>query len=145
MAKTNKTESKTLIIKGELIKARREAKEFRGRKQAEKFCISLANVVLSDEQKEIIKSAYVNSGENFTPTWVKEMNGYVNLSTSFDVPVKHIDGVTEPSFEKSIENGFPFMHSKVQVALAIKDGAIYPKAIKVDSEGELYNAFADFE
>lgn len=136
---------RNVIVTGELIKARRESKEYRGRKQAEKFYISLANVEFTDEQKEIIKGAFVNSGEQFTPTWVKDMNGYVNVSSVYDIPVKHIDGVVEPSIEKSIANGFPFMHAKVKCALTLKDGAIYPKAIQIVEEGNVYDPFSGFE
>lgn len=145
MAKTVKAEEKKVVITGELIKARRESKEFKGRKQPEKFHLSLANVELTEEQKEIVKGAFVSSGENFTPTWVKEMNGYVNLSTTYDIPVKHVDGYTENSLEKAIENGFAFMHAKVKVSLSVKQGAIYPKAVMVLEEGQSYDAFADFD
>lgn len=145
MAKTTKTEENKVIITGELIKARRESKEFKGRKQPEKFHLSLANVILTEEQKAMIKEAFANAGDNFTPTWVKEMNGYVNLGTTYDIPVKHVDGYVDNSLEKAIENGFAFMHAKVKVSLSVKEGAIYPKAMVVLEEGESYNAFADFD
>lgn len=135
---------KTLVVKGNLIKARRESKEFKGRKQPEKFFLTVANVLLKDEELADLQEAFANSGEKFTPEWVKNFDGYVNVSSKYDIPVMHVDGVTEPSFEKAVNSGFAYMNALVQLSLNIKEGAIYPKAIKILEEGKEYDAFADF-
>lgn len=132
---------KTIVIKGTLIKAKREVKEYRGHKGTEKFNLTLANV---EELPVEISDAYAESGDKFTPKWVKEFTGFVNLSTKYDVPM--VSGNEKySSIEKAIENGFPFMRAEVGVAVVVKDGAVYPKAVKVYKEGEEYNPFALFD
>lgn len=139
------TKRKGMVIEGTLIKARREQKEFKGNK-IDKFNITVAEVKLTDEQKNELKEAFKDSGVNFTPAWVKDFEGYVNVGSSeFAVPYQDIMGKKYESLEEAVNDGLPYMGAKVKLALNVKPGAIYPKAMVFLTEGEPYNPFNDFD
>lgn len=135
-----------MIIKGKLITCKREVKEFdKKRKTEEKLFITLAEVELTKEQKQAIADAFKDSGSKFTPDWVKDFNGYVNLSSKFEVPYRDLDHNDFPSIEAGIEGGLKWMGAEVKCSINIKEGAIYPNAIAFLTEGAAYNAFAEFD
>ena len=138
--------AKTIIFKGNLIKCNRTSKEYKGVKGKEKLYITLADVKLSKEQEATIKEAFKEAGKKFTPKWVSEFEGYVNLSTLYKMPYKNIltneDG---QDFEAYIEEGFLWLGSLVEISVNVKEGALYPKAIRVLEEGKEYDPFDDFE
>ena len=133
------------VVKGKLITCKREEKEFKGKRIKEKIYLTLAEVKLSDEKMKEIKEAFKDSGKSFTPDWVKNFKGYVNLSTEYPVPCKDIAGNTFDSIEDFIKSEkFPWMGAEVKVALNIKEGAIYPISLIFISEGEAFDPFAAF-
>ena len=133
------------VVKGKLITCKREVKEFKGKEVKEKLYLTLAEVTLNDEKMKGIKDAFKDSGKNFTPDWVKNFKGYVNLSTEYPVPCKDISGNTFDSIEDFIKSEkFPWMGAEVKVALNIKEGAIYPISLIFISEGEAFDPFAAF-
>lgn len=138
-----------MILSGKLIRLKREAKEFKGTKQKEKLHISLAEVNLTDEQKDKLKEAFKDSGKNFTPDWVLDFKGYVNLATEFELPARlpEVDGKREEveSIEDAVSKGFNAIGADVRVSINVKTGALYPSAMIFDSEGEPINAFAEFD
>lgn len=138
--------AKTIILKGNLIKCNRTAKEWKGTKGKEKLYITIADVELTDEQKAIIDGAFSESGKKFTPSWVKEFEGYVNLSTSYEIPFRDNENNKEgESVEDYVADGYNWLGAKVRVSVNVKDGALYPKAILFDEEGAEFDAFADFD
>lgn len=89
------------------------------------------------------EKAYENSGARLTPNWVKDKDGYINLSSKFDIPCKDLRGkvITFEEFtEKTTALG-----STVKLSLTIKDGAVYPVAFKILEEGEEINPFEGLE
>lgn len=136
--------NKTVVIEGKLIKARREEKEFRGMK-VNKFFITTAETQISDEDMKTCVDAFKNKGADFTPAWLKEFEGFVNVATKeFPVPAMTLDG-RKSDLESLVADGYAFMGATVKLSLLVKDGAIYPKAIKFISEGSEYDPFADME
>ena len=137
------------VVKGKLITCKREVKEFKGKELKEKLYITLAEVKLNDEKMKEINEAFKDSGKSFTPDWVKNFKGYVNLSTEFKIPARqtlNTDYDTETdSIEDFIKDSkFPWMGAEVKVALNIKEGAIYPISLIFISEGEAFDPFAAF-
>ena len=138
--------AKTIILKGDLIKCNRTRKEFKGKETAEKLYITLASVEFDADKKAIIEEAFKESGKKFTPSWVTEFEGYVNLSTKYEIPFKDtVNNVTGDSIENYISDGFNWLGAKVSVSINVKDGALYPKAMIIHEEGKEFNPFADFE
>lgn len=135
-----------MIIKGKLITCKRETKEFKGTTSKEKLYVTIAEVELSDEKKAELQKAFKDSGKKFTPTWVKDFNGYVNLATVFSLPCKDLEGNKHDSIEDYIEDSnFPYMGAEVKVSLNVKDGAVYPNGVMFLSKGTPYNPFVEFD
>lgn len=135
-----------VVVSGKLRKCRKETKTFKGKKGDEKLYITLADADLNDEDMQVFKEAYKSSGEKFTPSWIKEYEGFVNLSTVFDVPVKvafDCDRVFDSALEYTKE--YDFYNADVQLSIIIKEGALYPRSMIVESAGEPYDQFADFD
>lgn len=84
-------------------------------------------------------TAFVNAGTKLTPAWFKDKNGYMNLASIYNIPVKDIKG-REITFEDFCELETA-IGSKIRIALTQKDGAIYPRAFIVLEEGEARDAF----
>ena len=135
-----------MIIKGKLIACKREVKEFdKKRKSEEKLFITLADAVISDDQMKELQDAFKDSGAKFTPEWVKNFEGYVNLSTKFELPCRDIEKNEHNSIESAIAGGLKWMGADVKCSINIKEGALYPNAILFLSEGSAFNAFAEFD
>lgn len=135
-----------MVVKGKLIKARRQVKTFKGKEQEEKLYLTLSDVTLTKEQQEELKEAFKEAGKKFTPSWIDNFEGYVNVSTKFEIPTKGYDGKKYDSLEDYIADEMPnFYNAIVRLSLNVKDGAVYPKAIIFDTEGEEFDPFIDFE
>lgn len=133
-----------MIVKGKLITCKREIKEFNGKKGEEALYITLAEVELSKDQKKELEEAFKDSGKKFTPEWVKDFEGYVNVKTQYELPCRDLEGHDQASIETFIK-GFAWMGAEVQLSLNIKEGAVYPNAIIFKSEGKAFNPFAEFD
>jgi len=132
-----------MIIKGKLIKCARTVKEFKGKAQPEKLYITLAEVKKLDDE---IVEAFKDSGKTFTPEWVKNFEGFVNLSTQYDLPARDLkDRQFDSVLDMFADENFPWMGAEVGVSVNIKKGAIYPKAIKFYTEGTEFDAFSEFD
>ena len=132
-----------MIIKGKLIKCARSVKEFKGKAQPEKLYITLAEVKKLDDE---IVEAFKDSGKTFTPEWVKNFEGFVNLSTQYDLPARDLkDRQFDSVLDMFADENFPWMGAEVGVSVNVKKGAVYPKAIKFYTEGTEFDAFSEFD
>lgn len=135
-----------MIVKGKLIHCKREEKTFDTKRKSEvKLFITLAEAEITDEQMEECKEAFKDSGKKFTPEWVLNFTGYINTSTKFELPYEDINGERFESIEDGISDGLKYIGADVRLSLNIKEGAIYPVAIKFLSEGKAYNPFEEFD
>ena len=137
---------KTLVVRGLLCECRRTNKKFKnGKDSGEKLFVSLKNVELTKEDKKMLVDVFATVGSKFRPSWVTDFKGYVNTSTQFELPVKFIDKEYKSVEEFITENDFPWKNADVSLALNIKEGAVYPKAMKIHSQGQEVSPFDDFE
>ena len=135
-----------MVIKGKLITCKRQTKEFKGQKSKEALYVTLAEVELKKEQMKEIEAVFAESGKKFTPDWVKDFKGYVNLKTEYDLPCRDLEGEEHTSIEDFIsESKFPYMGAEVKVSINLKEGAIYPNSLMFISEGKPFNPFAEFD
>lgn len=141
-----------MIIEGKLIKCEKTAKEFKGKKGDEKTFITLAEVKLSDKQRKELNDAFKDSGDKFTPGWMKNFEGYVNLSTVYEIPVRVDDQSSDNAGDEfnslldvCVNNKVAWLGAKVKLSVNIKEGAVYPKACLIIEEGEPFNPFAEFD
>lgn len=133
-----------MLVEGKLIECKRTVKELKGRKTDEKLFISLAEVKLSKDKLAELKEVYKDSGDKFTPEWVKNFDGYVNISTKFELPMVSPDGHKFDSIEDYIADGNAVIGATVKLSLNLKEGAVYPKAIVMLTEGTPYDPFEEF-
>lgn len=84
-------------------------------------------------------TAFNESGAKLTPAWFKDKNGYMNLASIYDIPVKDVKG-RQISFEEFVESETA-IGSKIKISIVQRDGAIYPKAFRVLEEGEPRDPF----
>lgn len=135
MAKeTNKKESNIIIVEGIIVEARhgktRYSEELKNR------------VALKSESIPYDKiTAFENVGPRLTPSWYKDKTGYINVSSMYDIPVKDINNKVI-DFDTWISE-YNALGSKIKMSLTQKDGALYPKAIKVIEDGEERDPFED--
>ena len=86
-------------------------------------------------------TAYDDTPDKLTPGWYKEQEGYCNLSSKYDIPVKDARGHVL-TFGEWIGSNTAY-GSLVKLKIRQKDGRIYPAAIVVLIEGEPSDPFAD--
>ena len=133
-----------MLIKGKLITCKRQVKSFDKKETKNKLWITLAEAELSEDKLNKLKEAFAESGKKFTPDWIKNFEGYVNVSTDFALPCKDLEGNEHESLEEFIKE-FPYMGAEVKISITVKEGAVYPSALIFLSEGKAYNPFAEFD
>ena len=143
-----------MVVKGKLITCKREVKDFGKRQSEEKLWITLAEAELSKDQQKELEDAFKDAGKNFTPAWVKKFEGYVNVSTQYDLPYLLGKKVAEAhtdieekgdSILALIKAGFPYIGADVKLSLNVKEGAVYPLSVKILSEGKPFNPYSEFD
>lgn len=84
-------------------------------------------------------TAYDNAPAKLTPSWFKDAEGYINLNSKFDIPVKDKDG-TILTFEEWVLTDTN--NAIVKAKIRQKEGSVYPVALVVLEEGEPVDSFA---
>ena len=143
MSKTQSTETKEtkkqVIVEG-LITSARFGKSRFDDTEKNRLSVKCEEGVIP---YEIFDEFYKTVGNKLTPTWLKERNGYINVSSKFDIPVKTVNGRTI-TFSDLIETT-TCIGSKIKLALNVKEGATYPISILILEEGEENDPFAMFD
>ena len=127
-------ELKTLLIEGIIVSCRYGSTKFDDTNKY-RFAVKSDSIPYDDIH------AYDYVCAKLTPSWMKEKDGYINLSSIYDVPVMDVR-LKKISFTDWMEN-YNTIGSKVLVKIKQKDGAIYPEAIKVIEDGEERDPFKD--
>ena len=97
--------------------------------------------VFSDDMPYTDIWAFDECGNKYTPSWLKDADGYMNLKSNFDIPVKDSRG-KKITFDDWIESETT-TGALVVVKIRQKEGAIYPMAIKILQDGENVDPFED--
>lgn len=87
--------------------------------------------------------AFDEVGEKWTPSWYKKQDGYINLATKYDVPVRregHDITLSEWLDEQS-EKGYSVNRSIVRIKIRQKEGVVYPVAVIVLEDGDPADPF----
>ena len=87
-------------------------------------------------------TAYDSCGSKYTPSWLKKAEGYINLSSRYDIPVRI--GTRVYSFEEWINGNAASntaIHAEVRMMVRQKEGAVYPVCIDVLTDGYQDDAF----
>ncbi len=84
-------------------------------------------------------TAYDNAPAKLTPSWFKDAEGYINLNSKFDIPVKDKDD-TILTFKEWVLTDTN--NAIVKAKIRQKEGSVYPVALVVLEEGEPVDNFA---
>ena len=125
---------KKLIVEGVVVSARYGARKFDNNN---KYRVAIKSDSINYDEIH----AYDNVGTKLTPSWLKNRDGYINLSSIYSIPVMDARG-KQIDFDVWLAE-YNVLGSLVKVSIKQKDGAIYPEAIKVLEDGEERNPFAD--
>lgn len=107
--------------------------------------------VPDDLDISIFAGAFKKSKKQYIPKWYSEFKGYINLHSKYRVPVQVAiadeDGdidVDNTDTDKIIKGPYDFKYYKAKVKMKVKEGAVYPMAIKIYGEPDnTYNPFED--
>lgn len=125
---------KKLIVEGVVVSARYGATKF---DDNNKYRLAIKSDSINYDEIH----AYDNVGTKLTPSWLKNRDGYINLSSIYSIPVMNVRG-NQIDFDDWLAD-YNVLGSKIKVSIKQKDGAIYPEAIKVLEDGEERDPFAD--
>ena len=89
--------------------------------------------------------AYDNTKSSFIPDWYKDRNGYINLSSKYDIPCRY--GNEKLMFSQWIngEADLTAPGSIVVLRIRQKDGSVYPVAIDILNDGEIADVWEGFD
>lgn len=96
---------------------------------------------LTEEDYKSLENVFKEVGKKYIPNWFKEQSGEMFLKSRYNFKVLTTDEV-ETDFKSWVENGTT-QNSKIRLKVVLKDGIIYPKAIKVIENGEQLDLFSD--
>lgn len=130
-------EQKTTIITGTVVKATHGASRYDDKV---KYRLSIK---LSDPDLTEFEPVYAETPKKLQPKWYKEETGYISLNSIYDIPTMDPSG-KEVMLSDIMASDFTLIGSEVGVAVVLKDGAVYPKSIRIIAEGEPTDPFADF-
>ena len=85
--------------------------------------------------------AFNDCGPKYTPAWLKDAEGYINLASKFDIPVKDKNG-NKISFDDWLEEGL-YRGAIVKAKIRQTEGAVYPVCLVVIEDGEEFDPFED--
>ena len=96
---------------------------------------------LSDDDYLALDEVFKDVGKKYIPNWFKEKNGEMFLKSRYDFGVLTTEE-TKVKFSEWVESGTT-IGSKIRLKVVLKDGIIYPKAIKIIEDGEQKDLFSD--
>ena len=126
-----------LYITGHVIKAMFGTTRF---DKDEKFRITIKGDIPYD-----VITAYEGTRTSFIPQWYKEQDGYMNLSSLYDIPCRYGNDKFTFSEWISRDNDLTAPNSEVCIRIRQKDGAVYPVAIDIMKDGELDDVWDGFD
>lgn len=85
--------------------------------------------------------AFNDCGPKYTPAWLKDAEGYINLASKYDIPVNDKNG-NKISFDDWLEDGL-YRGAIVKAKIRQTEGAVYPVCLVVIEDGKKFDPFED--
>lgn len=131
-----------ILVKGTITRFRFET-GYKGKGDKRwNISIKVEGGVTEDIRNEILQATKMSSDGTFTPKWLKEDGDYINLHTSYEIPVQ-MKGTNGKTFPLKMEEVFE--GAEGTLAIKCKENAVYPSALQITKNGEPYNPFECFE
>ena len=149
---TKTTETKeTVKISGKLLSAytHQESDEKTGEvKQTNILSISTDGIDIDGDKDEkfwaFFDGLFEGVKDKWLPNWYKDRSkGKVTFKSRFNIAVKIDDTDERMSFAQFVERGL-IRNANVTLKLNVKDNTLYPSALLINEDGEIYDAFENF-
>ena len=139
------TEKKYEIFtfKGKLTKCRFEAGYMGKGDKAWRISLKLDNPLTAEIKDKILTILKIDKNDRFCPKWLKDNDSeYINVHSKFDIPCQSVfkDRLLDMDIETELFEG-----AEVILAIKVKEGGVYPHAIRVIKNGEPFNPFECFD
>ena len=139
------TEKKYEIFtfKGTLTKCRFENGYMGKGDKAWRISLKLDTPLTSEIKDKILSILKIDKNDRFCPKWLKENDSdYINVHSKFNIPCQSVfkDRLLDMDLETELFEG-----AKVILAIKVKEGGVYPHAIRVLKNGEPFNPFECFD
>ena len=139
------TEKKYEIFtfKGTLTKCRFEPGYMGKGDKAWRISLKLDNPLTADIKDKILSILKIDKNDRFCPKWLKENDSeYINVHSKFSIPCQSVfkDRLLDMDLETELFEG-----AEVILAIKVKEGGVYPHAIRVLKNGEPFNPFECFD
>lgn len=142
----NMTDKKYEIFtfKGTLTKCRFESGYMGKGDKAWRISLKLDKPLTSEMKDKILSILKINKNDRFCPKWLKDDDSeYINVHSRFDIPCQII-AKNDLLFDMDLETEL-FEGAVVMLAIKVKEGGVYPHAIRVIKNGEPFNPFECFD
>ena len=139
------TEKKYEIFtfKGTLTKCRFENGYMGKGDKAWRISLKLDSPLSSDIKDKILSILKIDKNDRFCPKWLKVNDSeYINVHSKFNIPCQSVfkDRLLDMDIETELFEG-----AEVILAIKVKEGGVYPHAIRVLKNGEPFNPFECFD
>ena len=139
------TEKKYEIFtfKGTLTKCRFEPGYMGKGDKAWRVSLKLDTPLTADIKDKILSILKIDKNDRFCPRWLKDNNSeYINVHSKFNIPCQSVfkDRLLDMDMETELFEG-----AVVILAIKVKEGGVYPHAIRVLKNGEPFNPFECFD
>ena len=138
------TEKKYEIFtfKGTLTKCRFEPGYMGKGDKAWRISLKLDKPLTAEIKEKILSILKIDKNDRFCPKWLKDNDSeYINVHSKFNIPCQSVfkDRLLDMDIETELFEG-----AKVILAIKVKEGGVYPHAIRVLKNGEPFNPFECF-
>ena len=104
-------------------------------------------VISSNDQKlwKLFNEIYEKAQKRWVPEWYKNRDekNLIVLKSAYEIPFLIEETGERLSMDDFIERDL-IRGAEVKIKCNVKESCIYPSAVKVFTDGEAYDAFADF-
>ena len=130
-------------FKGKLTKCRFETGYMGKGDKAWRLSLKLDKPLATDIKDKIISILKIDKNDRFCPKWLKDGDSeYINVHSKFNIPCQSVfkDRLLDMDMETELFEG-----AEVILAIKVKEGGVYPHAIRVLKNGEPFNPFECFD
>ena len=131
------------IFKGALTKCRYESGYMGKGDKAWRISLKLDKSIATEVKHKILSILKIDENDRFCPKWLKDKDcEYINVHSKFDIPCQLLikdNRLVDMDMETELFEG-----AEVILAIKVKEGGVYPHAIRVLKNGEPFNPFECF-
>ena len=130
-------------FKGKLTKCRFEPGYMGKGDKAWRISLKLDKPLTAEIKDKILSILKIDKNDRFCPKWLKDGDSeYINVHSKFNIPCQSVykDRLLDMDMETELFEG-----GEVILAIKVKEGGVYPHAIRVLKNGEPFNPFECFD